>query len=86
MEDDKRYLCCLRVEEVRVYTAGREDKCSICASVVWRSNSSPDVGVTVACANCMIEMMKESTDNVEIVPPTERQVRDLENYFNREQN
>jgi hypothetical protein len=59
------------------------DKCSECGAAVWHAFSSPkDDEMVVMCIPCAQKAMAEDDDVVRM-PPTEKQINEVEQYHKR---
>ena len=79
-------LVCRRVAEGPPEVRSTVDKCCVCDNAVWVANSSPEVD-RVLCMICTLaetRKARENGDKVELMPPTEEQRREIEEYIEGE--
>jgi hypothetical protein len=84
--DERPVLVCSTVESLDNPIAGstRGHYCELCAAELWRSPSSAELpdDVTTMCAECALGVMKTENE-VEIVPLTPGQRRELRKHFEK---
>lgn len=78
---DESWLICLRVIPGRGPAAlSRQEACAKCGEKVWRAYSSPDY-LRALCVQCIAEI--DPKEEIELMPPTERQRAEIEAYAKR---
>jgi hypothetical protein len=84
--DERPVLICSTVESLPEPVEGstRGHYCEVCAAELWRSPSSDELpdNVVTMCALCAIGVM-ETESEVQIMPVTERQRREVHDYYRR---
>jgi formylmethanofuran dehydrogenase subunit E len=77
--EEAQWLACLPVKEgYKPKLQSFKDSCEKCGVQVWRANSSPR-GMRVVCMDCFTKML-EQAESVTVMPPTPKQVEDIENH------
>lgn len=58
-------------------------RCGRCGMQVWIALSSPSSGKLIWCVQCAFDEMDVQTEPIEIIPPTDEQMADLERWRRR---
>ena len=84
-EDKTQWLICLRVIGNKVPTLlSSRDRCTRCGEAVWRAASSPDN--KILCVQCAVKIMEHEAETITVMPPSQRQLRDIFAKRARERN
>ena len=88
MKRDQHILACARVADMPDPSTGSRLKhCKVCGFKVWVAFSSPYKGELIWCTHCALDEMKlqvELGEEIEVLPPTAKQLKDLARWKRRE--